>query len=79
MKIAFWRKPAPTPIAPPRQPDSPLISVMKKAWTEDNLTRKMIGHTFTVPIQASYKPGWNQAVAWLEAREEAETEWPWPA
>jgi hypothetical protein len=44
--------------------------------------RTFAGKQLRIPIrltpEARARRGWNDAVAWLEAREAARQEWPWP-
>ena len=76
----FWRKPPPPPVVttPIHKSAATFSAAMKELYVAPIRDQLMIGNTFTIPIK-SYKPGWNQAVEWLEAREAAKQEWPWPS
>ena len=53
---------------------SSLPDLLKEVWRTP--LQETMGRQFIVPIRR--RSGWDDAVAWLEARESAREEWPWP-
>jgi hypothetical protein len=65
---------------PPSVPSVP--SVLSEHSEHLEAHRALVGKQVRIPIrltpEARARRGWNDAVAWLEAREAARREWPWP-